>query len=164
MPHSPDNVVKVSEIEGTKVDQVAIGSCTNSSLRDLMVVAGALKGRTVHPSVSLVISPGSRQVFEMIARNGALAELISAGARLLESACGPCIGMGQSPKTNAVSIRTFQPQFRGSKRHRERSGLPCRAGSRGGSRHIRRDYRSAQAGRAACISNRRKATSPMTEW
>lgn len=112
-PHMPDNVVKVSEIEGTKVDQVAIGSCTNSSLRDLMIVAGALKGKTVHPSVSLVISPGSRQVYEMIARNGALADLISSGARILESACGPCIGMGQSPKTNAVSIRTFNRNFEG---------------------------------------------------
>jgi aconitate hydratase len=112
-PHSPDNVAKVSEVEGTKVDQVAIGSCTNSSLRDLMIVAGALKGKTVHPSVSLVISPGSRQVFEMIARNGALADMVSAGARILESACGPCIGMGQSPKTDAVSIRTFNRNFEG---------------------------------------------------
>ncbi|MCX8052792.1 MAG: aconitate hydratase [Armatimonadetes bacterium] len=112
-PHMPDNVCKVSEVEGVKVDQVAIGSCTNSSLRDLMVVAGVLKGRTVHPSVSLVISPGSRQVFEMIARNGALADLISSGARILESACGPCIGMGQAPKTNAVSIRTFNRNFEG---------------------------------------------------
>jgi len=112
-PYSPDNVVRVSEVEGTKVDQVAIGSCTNSSLRDLMVVAGALKGRTVHPSVSLVISPGSRQVLEMIARNGALADMIAAGARILESACGPCIGMGQSPRTNAVSIRTFNRNFQG---------------------------------------------------
>jgi len=112
-PHSPDNVVKVSEVSGTKVDQVAIGSCTNSSLRDLMVVAGALRGKTVHPSVSLVISPGSRQVFEMVARNGALAEMIAAGARILESACGPCIGMGQSPRTNGVSIRTFNRNFEG---------------------------------------------------
>ena len=112
-PHSPDNVVRVSEIEGTKVDQVAIGSCTNSSLRDLMVVAGALKGKTVHPSVSLAISPGSRQVFEMISKNGALTDLISSGARILESACGPCIGMGQSPKTDAVSIRTFNRNFEG---------------------------------------------------
>lgn len=112
-PHSPDNVVTVSEAAGTKVDQVAIGSCTNSSLRDLMVVAGALKGKTVHPSVSLVISPGSRQVFEMIARNGALADMIAAGARILESACGPCIGMGQSPRTNGVSIRTFNRNFEG---------------------------------------------------
>jgi len=112
-PHSPDNVVKVSQIAGTKVDQVAIGSCTNSSLRDLMVVAGALKGKTVHPNVSLVISPGSRQVFEMIARNGALADLIASGARILESACGPCIGMGQAPRTNAVSIRTFNRNFEG---------------------------------------------------
>ncbi len=113
LPHSPDNVVRVAEVEGTKVDQVAIGSCTNSSLRDLMVVAGALKDKTVHPSVSLVISPGSKQVFEMIARNGALADLIGSGARILESACGPCIGMGQSPKTNAVSIRTFNRNFEG---------------------------------------------------
>lgn len=112
-PHSPDNVVKVSEIAGTKVNQVAIGSCTNSSLRDLKVVAGAIKGKMVHPDVSLVISPGSRQVFEMIARDGTLADLISAGARILESACGPCIGMGQSPKTNAVSIRTFNRNFEG---------------------------------------------------
>ena len=112
-PHSPDNVVKVAEVEGTKVDQVAIGSCTNSSLRDLMIVAGALKGKTVHSSVSLAISPGSKQVFEMISRNGALTEMISAGARILESACGPCIGMGQSPKTNAVSIRTFNRNFEG---------------------------------------------------
>lgn len=112
-PHSPDNIAKVSELVGTKVDQVAIGSCTNSSLRDLMIVAGALKGKTVHPSVSLVISPGSRQVFEMIARNGALADMISSGARILESACGPCIGMGQSPRTNAVSIRTFNRNFEG---------------------------------------------------
>lgn len=112
-PHSPDNVVKVSDVAGTKVDQVAIGSCTNSSLRDLMIVAGSLKGRTVHPDVSLVISPGSKQVFEMIARNGALAEMVASGARILESACGPCIGMGQSPRTNAVSIRTFNRNFEG---------------------------------------------------
>jgi len=112
-PHMPDRVAKVSEVEGVTVDQVAIGSCTNSSLRDLMIVAGVLKGRTVHPSVSLVISPGSRQVFEMIGRNGTLADLISAGARILESACGPCIGMGQSPKTDAVSVRTFNRNFEG---------------------------------------------------
>ncbi|MCE5322276.1 aconitate hydratase [bacterium] len=112
-PHMPDKVVKVVQVECNKVDQVAIGSCTNSSMRDLMVVAGALKGKSVHPGVSLVISPGSKQVFEMIARNGALADLISSGARILESACGPCIGMGQAPKTNAVSIRTFNRNFEG---------------------------------------------------
>lgn len=112
-PHSPDNVAQVSEVAGTKVDQVAIGSCTNSSLRDLMIVAAALKGKTVHPSVSLVISPGSRQVFEMISRNGTLSDLIASGARILESACGPCIGMGQSPRTSAVSIRTFNRNFEG---------------------------------------------------
>lgn len=113
MPHMPDKVVKVAQVEGKKVDQVAIGSCTNSSLRDLMIVAEALKCKSVHPGVSLVISPGSKQVFEMIARNGALADLIASGARILESACGPCIGMGQAPKTNAVSIRTFNRNFEG---------------------------------------------------
>ncbi len=112
-PYMPDRVVKVSEVEGTKVDQVAIGSCTNSSLRDLEVVAYALKGKTVHPSVSLVISPGSKQVFEMISRRGSLADLISAGARILESTCGPCIGMGQAPRTGAVSVRTFNRNFEG---------------------------------------------------
>lgn len=112
-PHSPDNVVRISEVEGTKVDQVAIGSCTNSSLRDLTVVAGALKGRSVHPSVSLVIAPGSKQVFEMVSRSGALTDLIGSGARILESACGPCIGMGQAPRTNAVSVRTFNRNFEG---------------------------------------------------
>ncbi|MHA1409780.1 MAG: aconitate hydratase [Candidatus Odinarchaeia archaeon] len=113
LPHSPGNVKKVTEVEGLKVDQVAIGSCTNSSLKDLMVVAAILKGKTIHPSVSLVISPGSKQVFEEIARNGALADLISSGARILEAACGPCIGMGQAPKTGGVSIRTFNRNFKG---------------------------------------------------
>ncbi len=112
-PHMPDNVASVADIEGIKVDQVAIGSCTNSSLRDLMVVAEMLKGKTVHPSVSLVISPGSRQVLEMISRNGALADLVAAGGRILESACGPCIGMGQAPRTGAVSVRTFNRNFEG---------------------------------------------------
>jgi len=112
-PHSPDNVVKVKEIAGTKVHQVAIGSCTNSSYVDMMTVAGALKGKQVHPDVSLVISPGSRQVLEMIARNGALADMISAGARVLETTCGPCIGMGQAPPSNAVSIRSFNRNFLG---------------------------------------------------
>jgi len=112
-PHMPDNVCRVVEVEGIKVDQVAIGSCTNSSLRDLMVVASILRGKTVHPNVSLVIAPGSKQVLEMIARNGALADLIGAGARILEPACGPCIGMGQAPRTNGVSLRTFNRNFEG---------------------------------------------------
>jgi aconitate hydratase len=112
-PHSPDNVVKVKDIEGLKVDQVAIGSCTNSSYMDLMKVSRILKGKTVHPSVSLVISPGSKQVYTMLAENGALADLIDAGARILECACGPCIGMGQAPATNAVSVRTFNRNFYG---------------------------------------------------
>lgn len=113
MPHSPDNVKKVSEIGEIKVDQVAIGSCTNSSYQDLMKVAAILKGRTVHPDVSLVISPGSKQVLTMLAQNGALTDLVAAGARILESACGPCIGMGQAPRSDAVSIRTFNRNFEG---------------------------------------------------
>ncbi|UCE07364.1 MAG: aconitate hydratase [bacterium] len=112
-PHSPDNVVKVKEIEGTKVNQVAIGSCTNSSYVDMMTVANALKGEQIHPEVSLVISPGSRQVLEMIARNGALADMISAGARILETTCGPCIGMGQAPSSDSISIRSFNRNFLG---------------------------------------------------
>lgn len=112
-PHMPDNVVKVSELEGTSVQQVAIGSCTNSSYRDLMTVAAVLKGKTVHPNVSLAISPGSKQVMTMLSLNGSLADLVAAGARILESTCGPCIGMGQSPSTDAVSLRTFNRNFLG---------------------------------------------------
>lgn len=112
-PHSPDNIVAISKIGAIKVDQVGIGSCTNSSYEDLMKVAKILKGHKVHNDVSLVIAPGSRQVMEMIARNGALADIISSGARILENGCGPCIGMGQSPKTNAVSLRTFNRNFYG---------------------------------------------------
>lgn len=112
-PHSPDNVVRVSEVGKIKIDQVAIGSCTNSSYQDLMRVARILKGRTVDAQVSLVISPGSKQVLTMLAENGALADLISAGARVLESGCGPCIGMGQAPASNAVSLRTFNRNFKG---------------------------------------------------
>ncbi len=112
-PHMPDQVVKVSELKDVKVDQSAIGSCTNSSYTDLMTVAAMLKGKKVHPDVSLVISPGSKQVFEMIAKNGALADLIASGARILESTCGPCIGMGQAPKSGAVSLRTFNRNFEG---------------------------------------------------
>lgn len=112
-PSSPDNICTISAIQGKPVDQVAIGSCTNSSYSDLMTVAQMLKGRTVHPRVSLIISPGSRQVLQMIARNGALADLIAAGARILESACGPCAGMGQVPSYNAVSVRSFNRNFPG---------------------------------------------------
>ena len=112
-PHSPDNVEEVKSIGKIKVDQVAIGSCTNSSYVDMMKVAKILKGKTVHPDVSLVISPGSKQVLTMLAENGALADMVAAGARILESSCGPCIGMGQSPKTDAVSLRTFNRNFEG---------------------------------------------------
>lgn len=112
-PHSPDNISTVESIGSIKVDQVAIGSCTNSSFMDMMKVAGILKGRTVHPDVSLVIAPGSKQVLTMLAQNGALADMVMAGARILESACGPCIGMGQSPASDAVSLRTFNRNFEG---------------------------------------------------
>ena len=112
-PHSPDNVKTVAEIGRLKVDQVCIGSCTNSSFMDMMKVAYILKGKTVDPSVSLAIAPGSKQVLNMIASNGALATMIDAGARILESACGPCIGMGQSPNSGGVSLRTFNRNFEG---------------------------------------------------
>ncbi len=110
-PHSPDNVKAVSELAGMKINQVCIGSCTNSSLSDMLTVAAMLKGKTVHPDVSLSISPGSKQVYTMLAECGALADLISAGARILECACGPCIGMGFSPKSAGVSLRTFNRNF-----------------------------------------------------
>lgn len=112
-PHSPDNVDTIKNIGKIKINQVAIGSCTNSSYEDLMKVAQLLKGKKVHKDVSLVIAPGSRQVMEMISRNGALADIISSGARILENSCGPCIGMGQSPATDAVSLRTFNRNFYG---------------------------------------------------
>ncbi|MCD8094770.1 MAG: aconitate hydratase [Ruminococcus sp.] len=112
-PHSPDNVKTVEEIGKLKIDQVCIGSCTNSSFVDMMKVAFILKGKTVDPSVSLAIAPGSKQVLNMIAQNGALSDMIDAGARILESACGPCIGMGQSPNSAGVSLRTFNRNFEG---------------------------------------------------
>lgn len=112
-PHSPDNVKTVKEIGAIKIDQVCIGSCTNSSLQDMLKVAHILKGKTVHPDVSLSIAPGSKQVFNMLADCGALSILISAGARILESACGPCIGMGQSPNSKGISLRTFNRNFLG---------------------------------------------------
>lgn len=113
MPHMPDRVKSVTEIGAIKVDQVCIGSCTNSSLMDMLKVAAILKGKTVCPSVSLSIAPGSKQVLNMLAKNGALADMIDAGARILESACGPCIGMGQSPNSAGVSLRTFNRNFEG---------------------------------------------------
>jgi len=117
-PSSPDAVVPVREVAGTKVVQVCVGSCTNSSFHDLSIVATVLKGHKVHPEVSVTVTPGSRQVFTMIARSGALADMIEAGVRILESACGPCIGMGQAPPTDGVSLRTFNRNFPG------RSGTP----------------------------------------
>jgi len=117
-PSSPDNIKPVREVEGTPLAQVCVGSCTNSSLADLETVAGVLEGRHVAPALDLTLTPGSRQVFEMIAKRGALASLIASGARVLESACGPCIGMGQAPPTGAASLRTFNRNFAG------RSGTP----------------------------------------
>ena len=112
-PHSPDNIKSIEEIGPQKIDQVCIGSCTNSSYLDLMRVAAILKGKTVAPNVSLAIAPGSKQVYNMLARNGALADIIEAGARILECACGPCIGMGQSPNSKGISLRTFNRNFEG---------------------------------------------------
>jgi aconitate hydratase len=117
-PHSPDSVRPVRELEGTRVHQVAIGSCTNSSYVDLMRAIAILRGKTIAPGVSLAITPGSRQVLEQIARDGALADLIASGARILESSCGPCIGMGLAPPSGGVSIRSFNRNFEG------RSGTP----------------------------------------
>ncbi|MDR1992917.1 MAG: aconitate hydratase [Nitrososphaerota archaeon] len=113
LPHSPDNVKKVSELEGTSVDQVCIGSCTNSSLRDLKIVSALLRGKKVHENTSLTVSAGSRQVMENLAVTGELEPLIQSGARMLENACGPCIGIGQSPPTGAVALRTFNRNFKG---------------------------------------------------
>lgn len=112
-PHSPDNVKTCAEIGKLKIDQVCIGSCTNSSLMDMLKVAHILKGKTVHPDVSLAIAPGSKQVLNMLAENGALSIMIDAGARILENACGPCIGMGQSPNSKGISLRTFNRNFEG---------------------------------------------------
>ena len=112
-PHSPDNVKSLTELGEMKIDQVCIGSCTNSSLADMMKVACILRGKTVAPNVSLAIAPGSKQVLNMLAENGALADIIAAGARVLESACGPCIGMGQSPNSAGISLRTFNRNFLG---------------------------------------------------
>ena len=112
-PHSPDNIVTVESLKGTKVDQVCIGSCTNSSLFDMLKVAALLKGKTIDPTVSLSISPGSKQVLTMLADCGALSDIIASGARVLECACGPCIGMGFSPNSAGVSLRTFNRNFEG---------------------------------------------------
>ena len=112
-PHMPDRVVRVRDIAGMKISQCCIGSCTNSSLMDMIKVGEIMKGKTVHPDVSLAIAPGSKQVLNMIAANGELSNIIDAGARILESACGPCIGMGQSPRSAGISLRTFNRNFKG---------------------------------------------------
>jgi aconitate hydratase len=112
-PHSPDKVVPVREVAGLKADQVCVGSCTNSSLYDLMVTAAILKGKHIHPNLSMTVTPGSKQVFTAISQIGALTDMIAAGARIIESACGPCIGMGQAPSSGAVSVRSFNRNFVG---------------------------------------------------
>ncbi len=112
-PHSPDNIRKISEIKGLKIDQVAIGSCTNASYKDLVTVAKLLKGKKAHPEVSLIVAPGSKQVLEMISREGYLADIVASGARIMESACGFCIGAGQAPVTNGISLRTNNRNFEG---------------------------------------------------
>jgi aconitate hydratase len=126
-PHSPDNVCKISEIEGMKVDQVCVGSCTNSSFTDLMLVADVLKkgGHRVHPDVSMTVSPGSKQVLDMIALNKGLSSLIEAGARILEATCGPCIGNGQSPPSGAVTMRTFNRNFEGRSGTKDAKAYLC---------------------------------------
>ena len=113
MPHSPDNVKAVSELEGTPVDQVCIGSCTNSSLRDLKIVSALLRGKKVNENTSLTVSAGSRQAMQNLAATGELESLIQSGARILENACGPCIGIGQAPTSEGVSLRTFNRNFKG---------------------------------------------------
>jgi aconitate hydratase len=112
-PHSPDNVVKVREVAGIPVQQVNVGSCTNSSYRDLSIVAHVLHGNAVHPNLSMTVSPGSRQVYTNVARSGALGDMIAAGVRMLEAACGPCVGMGMAPPSGAVSVRSFNRNFEG---------------------------------------------------
>jgi aconitate hydratase len=113
LPHSPDNVKAVSELEGTPVDQVCVGSCTNSSLRDLKIVSALLKGKKINENTSLIVSAGSRQAMQNLATSGELEHLIASGARILENACGPCIGIGQAPTSDGVSLRTFNRNFKG---------------------------------------------------
>ena len=148
-PHSPDAVQTVESLAGTAVHQVCIGSCTNSSYRDLMTVAAILRGRRVHPGVSLTISPGSRQVLAMIAANGALADLVGAGARILESTCGPCIGMGQAPPTGAVSLRTFNRNFKGRSGTKDAAVYLVSPEVAAAAAHRRRDRRPARPRRGA---------------
>ena len=131
-PHSPDHVAPVAHLAGTPIQQVCIGSCTNSSVMDLETVAAILRGRTVAPGVSLTISPGSKQALTMIARSGALADLVAAGARVLEAGCGPCIGMGQAPASGSASLRSFNRNFQG------RSGTEDAGNLLGQRRSVRR--------------------------
>ena len=143
-PSSPDNIRPITELAGIPVGQVIIGSCTNSSYRDLSIVAAMLRGRKISPDVTLAIAPGSRQVLEMLARNGSLADIISAGARILESGCGPCIGQGQSPANDTVTLRTFNRNFPG-RTGKRRSGVSGQSGSRGRRGADRENHRSGNA-------------------
>lgn len=151
-PHSPDNIVTVRSIEGLKVDQVCVGSCTNSSYTDMMKVAGLLKGRTVCSDVSMSVSPGSKQVLSMLAENGALNDILASGARLLECACGPCIGMGFAPNSAGVSLRTFNRNFLG------------RSGTKDGNVYLVSPETAVAAAVYGCITDPRKlGTLPKAE-
>ena len=149
LPSSPGNVVPVREAAGEPTRQVCVGSSVNSSFEDLAIVAAVLRGRTVSPELDLTVTPGSRQILDMIVRSGVYADLLSAGARILEPACGPCIGMGQAPAAGAVSVRTFNRNFPGRSGTAGRPRLPLLARDRGGDRAARRDRRPARARRAA---------------
>ena len=146
-PHMPDIVDTVENVGKIKVDQVFIGSCTNSSYTDMMKTAAILKGKTVHPDVSLVIGPGSKQVLNMLAENGALADMIDAGARILECACGPCIGMGQAPKTDAISLRTNNRNFENRSGTHSAKDIPCKPRGCCGKCNCGRTYRPERIGR-----------------
>ena len=140
-PSSPDNIKSITELAGIEVGQVIIGSCTNSSFRDLTIVGEMLRGRKISENVTLSIAPGSRQVLEMLARNGTLADIISAGARILETGCGPCIGQGQSPANDTVTLRTFNRNFPGrTHRHEGRSVVSGQSGSCRGGGSDRKDH------------------------
>ena len=155
LPHSPDNVKKIREVAGIKVDQVLIGSCTNSSYKDLMTTAALLKGKKVNPDVSFGVVAGSRQVLRMITANGALTDIVDSGARILESACGFCVGYGQSPHSGAVSVRTNNRNFEGRSGTKDAQGLSGQSGGSGCRRSHRDDHRPARSG--LCASGGRAA-------
>ena len=144
-PHSPDNIGTVREMNGLEVNQVCIGSCTNSSYKDLVTVAMMLKGRMVHPGVSFIIAPGSKQVLENLAREGYLADLMTAGARIMENACGFCIGNSQSPQTSAVSLRTSNRNFLGRSGTKDAERVPREPGNSRSRRYYGQIHRSTRS-------------------